>query len=510
MIRAIQYGNRPNASSNHMTTHLACATLSRLPHAVARPTARPAGIGIVHLGLGAFHRAHQVDYTDDALARAGTPTAAWGICGVSLKTSGARDKLAAQDGLFTLVEKSIEAVRRRVLGSLLEARFLADERGDVEARMTDARTRIVSLTITEKGYGHDPASGRLNPAHAEIAPDLQHPDSPGSAVGLIVAALAARRRAGTAPFTVLCCDNLPHNGALLRGLVLDFARMRDDALAQWIESAVTFPSTMVDRIVPSTTAQDIADNDAALGVSDVAPVVCEPFRQWVIEDRFVGERPRWELAGAELVDDVAPFEAMKLRLLNGSHSALAYLGFLAGYDFIYQVAAQDAFVAYMRALMAESVPALHVPARVDLAAYQHALVTRFRNPALPHRTRQIAMDGSQKLPQRLLGTVRDNLAASRPIERLALAVAAWMRYVAGYDQSGRSIDVSDPLAARFTDIAGAHRGDVTSYARALLDIDAVFGDLGRDARFVTPVIAWLERLFAAGAARTVAECNARP
>ena len=239
-------------------------------------------------------------------------------------------------------------------------------------------------------------------------------------------------------FTVLCCDNLPHNGALVRGLVLAFAEMRDPSLKRWIAEHARFPSTMVDRIVPATTESDIADNDAALGLHDAAPVMHEPFKQWAIEDSFADGRPAWEQVGAQLVADVAPFEAMKLRLLNGSHSALAYLGFLAGREFIYQVAADPVFVAYMRRMMEREVaPTLKVPQGVDLRSYQDTLVQRFMNPALPHRTQQIAMDGSQKLPQRLLGTVRDNLAAGRSIDLLALAVAGWMRYVGGVDERGQ-------------------------------------------------------------------------
>jgi fructuronate reductase len=305
---------------------------------------------------------------------------------------------------------------------------------------------------------------------------------------------------------VLCCDNLPHNGALLRGLVLAFAQSRDAALATWIERNAAFPSTMVDRIVPATTDADIADNDAALELHDAAPVVHEPFRQWVIEDRFVAGRPAWDAAGAQLVADVAPFEAMKLRLLNASHSAFAYLGFLAGHEFIYQVAAQPAFEAYMRALMRDEVaPTLALPAGADVGAYQEALVTRFKNPALPHRTQQIAMDGSQKLPQRLLGTARDDLAAGRRIDRLALAVAGWMRYVSGEDEAGRPIRVSDPLAATFARIAAAHRGDPAAYARELMGVRAVFGDdLPHDARFTAPVTAALRTLYAHGAAAAVA------
>ncbi|HVE50780.1 MAG TPA: mannitol dehydrogenase family protein [Casimicrobiaceae bacterium] len=481
-------------------------SLSALPREVRRPATRPYGIGIVHLGLGAFHRAHQVEYTEDASSS--MTSSQWGICGVSLKRPRARDQVAPQDTLYTLVKKSPSGIERRVLGNLCEALFLGDERARVVERLAAVDTAIVTLTITEKGYGYDAASGRLERSHPDIAADLADASAPRSAVGLIVEALDARRRSHGKPFTVLSCDNLPRNGAVLRTLALEFASTRDAGLARWIDEQARFPSTMVDRIVPATTADDVAENDAALGLHDAAPVVCEPFAQWVIEDAFVAGRPAWERAGAQLVDDVAPFEAMKLKLLNGSHSALAYLGFLAGHEFIYQVAAVPAFEHYMRALMSEATPTLRVPARVDLTAYCNALVERFKNPALPHRTRQVAMDGSQKLPQRLLASVRGNLAAYRPIERLTLAIAAWMRYVHGRDERGAPIDVSDPLARRLGQIAAANRDDPTALAHALLAIESIFGtDLRGNQRFTEPLIRWLRALFAQGAARTVQRSN---
>jgi len=484
---------------------LSFANLARLPATIARPAydAKSVGVGIVHLGIGAFHRAQTAVYTDDALAH---EPGDWGFCGVSLRSPDVRDRLSPQDGLYTSVEKSPQGIRRRIIGSVREVLFLGDERGRIRQRLEAPSTRIVSLTVTEKGYCHDPASGRLNFAHPDVAHDLAGPAQPVSAVGQIVAALEARRSARAGAFTVLCCDNLPHNGALLEGLVGEFAQARGPALARWIEDNASFPSTMVDRIVPATTDDDIVDNDRALGLHDAAPVVHEPFKQWVIEDRFVSGRPEWDRAGVQFVDDVAPFEAMKLRLLNASHSAFAYLGYLAGYEYIYQVAAQADFVAFMRGLMHDEVaPTLKLPAGVDVAAYQNALVERFANPALPHRTWQIAMDGSQKLPQRILGTVRDNLAAGRGIARLALAVAGWMRYVSGRDEAAREIKVADPLAGEFARIAEAHRGDPRALAGALLDVRAIFGaDLPGDRRFAEPVTAWLAMLYADGAARTVA------
>jgi fructuronate reductase len=490
---------------------LALSTLPALPGTVSRPGYDPGriGVGIVHLGIGAFHRAQSAVYSDDALA---LERGDWGICGVSLRSPDVRDRLAPQDGLYTAVEKSRAGITRRVIGSVREVLFLGDQRHEVHARLTAATTRIVSLTITEKGYCHDPATGRLNPAHPDIAHDLADPQHPVSAVGLIVAALDARRLARGGPFTVLCCDNLPHNGALVRGLVLAYAELRERSLTHWIDEHVSFPSTMVDRIVPATTEADVTDNDAALGLHDAAPVVHEPFKQWVIEDDFAAGRPAWERAGAEVVDDVAPFEAMKLRLLNASHSAFAYLGYLAGHEFIYQVAAQPDYVAYMRGLMREEVaPTLKLPAGVDVAAYQDALVERFGNPALPHRTQQIAMDGSQKLPQRILGTVRDNLEAGRPIHRLALAVAGWMRYVSGTDESGREIRVSDPLSGEFARIAAACRDDPAALAHGLLSLRAIFAeDLPADPRFAGRVTAWLGELYATGAKRTVARAARDP
>lgn len=468
-----------------------------------------AGIGIVHLGIGAFHRAHQAVYTDDALAQG---TGDWSICGVSLRAADVRDSLSPQDGLYTAVEKSPAGVRRRVIGSVREVLFLGDQRQRVAARLASADTRIVSLTVTEKGYCHDPATGMLNFDHPDIVHDLQQPDSPRSAVGLLASALDARKRDHGRGFTILCCDNLPHNGALLRGLTLAFAAARDGGLERWIDANVSFPSTMVDRIVPATTADDITANNAALDLDDAAPVMHEPFGQWAIEDRFLAGRPGWDCAGAQFVADVAPFEAMKLRLLNASHSAFAYLGFLAGHEFIFQVAAQPAFVAYMRAMMADEIaPSLRVPNGVDLEAYQHALVDRFKNPALPHRTQQIAMDGSQKLPQRMLATVRENLAAGRPIDHLALAVAGWMRYVSGVDEQRRAIKVADPMSADFARIAAAASGDPAALASGLLGLRAIFGeDLAGDVRFSAKVTDKLAALYRDGAARTVARTVAAP
>jgi fructuronate reductase len=481
------------------------STLDRLPAKIARQAyaCGNVGIGIVHLGIGAFHRAHQAMYTDDALAAAG---GAWGICGVSLRSPGVRDRMMPQDGLYTSIEKSPDGIRRRVIGSIREVLFYGDQRDAVFRRLTSPDTKIISLTVTEKGYCHEPATGRLDVRHPDIVHDLASLVAPRSVIGLLAAALAERRRTHATPLTVVCCDNLTQNGTLVCGLVVSFANLLDPPLADWISREIAFPSTMVDRIVPATTARDVEENDRALGVRDAAPVVHEPFGQWVIEDRFAVGRPAWEAGGAMFVREVDPYEAMKLRLLNASHSAFAYLGFLAGYEFVYEVAAQPDFVAYMRRYTADEVsPVLAVPPGVDLAAYREALVRRFANPALPHRTQQIAMDGSQKLPQRILATIRDNLAADRPVGLAALAVAGWMRYVYGEDEQGRRIDVSDPLAAQFASLAKAHRGNPAAFAQGLFAIRAIFDeDLHNEPRFTAPVTRWLTELFSFGAATTVA------
>jgi fructuronate reductase len=453
---------------------LSLRALADLPHTVARPAYDPARVtvGIVHLGLGAFHRAHQAVYTDDVLAA----DLRWGICGVSLKTPRAVAPLAAQDGLYAVLTKGGGETAARVIGSLRETLFAGADRSALVRRIADPRVAVVTATVTEKGYCHDPATGALNHAHPDIVHDLAHPDAPASAVGILTAGLAARRAADAGPLTFVCCDNLPHNGRMVEGIVADFARMRDPSLASWIADHVAFPCSMVDRIVPATTDADVAEAQRLLGVADAAPVVAEAFGQWVIEQRFAAPRPAWEAAGAQFVADVAPFETMKLRLLNGSHSTLAYLGFLMGHDFVWQASADPLLAALIERQMREEIaPTVPAPPGIDLAAYCGQLLQRFRNPALPHRTKQIAMDGSQKLPQRLLGTVRDRIAAGASFSHLALAVAGWIRYASGTDERGGVIVVADPLAADFAQIVRDARGDAGPVADGFLDQKAVFG-----------------------------------
>ena len=484
---------------------LSPSTLQRLPPACERPAydVGAARVGVVHLGVGAFHRAHQAVYLEDRLAAG---EAGWAICGASLRSADTSAALEPQEGLYSVAIRSGEGERLRVIGAV---RRLLVAPADPEAllrAMTDPGVRIVSLTITEKGYCHDPATGQLREDHPDIIADLAHPNRPQSAPGFLVEALRRRRDTGTPPFTVLCCDNLPQNGNTVAGVVARLAALQVPDLGAFVAGEVAFPSTMVDRIVPATTDADRDAISEALGLRDAWPVVTEPFTQWVIEDRFPLGRPRLEDAGAELVADVAPYELMKLRLLNGSHSTLAYLGYLAGYETIAETMADPGFACLVRRLMDEEVtPTLRVPPGADLDAYKRSLLQRFANSALQHRTWQIAMDGSQKLPQRLLGTVRDRLAAGAPILCLALGIAAWMRYVTGRDESGRPIDVRDPLADRLRRICDEAGPVAERLAPALMGVDEVFGhDLPRDPRFTRPVTEALAGLLRDGARAAVA------
>lgn len=485
-------------------SRLSSATLGALPASVRRPAYDRAALapGIVHLGLGAFARAHLAEYTDDALeARFG----AWGIVGASLQRPDQRDRLKPQDGLYAFLKRAPSGPELRVIGSVLDVLVAPEDPAALVARLAAPATRIVSLTVTEKGYCHDPATGRLKADHPDIVHDLTNPQAPRSAVGILVAGLRARRAAGLGPFTALCCDNLPSNGHVLRGLVRDFAALTDDGLAGWIETNGAFPATMVDRIVPATTEADIAEVAGLLGVEDAAPVIGEPFRQWAIEDVFADGRPDWHEAGAQMVSEVAPFEFMKLRMLNGAHSSLAYLGYLAGHETVAEASSDAVFARFLQGLWAEIAPTVPAPQGVALSDYASALLARFQNPAIRHRTWQIAMDGSQKLPQRLLGTIRERLKAGAPFGHLALGVAAWMRYVAGTDETGAAIDVRDPLAAEFKRRADAAGRDAGALSRSLLGIEAIFGsDLPREERFTRQVEAHLAALFENGAKATAA------
>jgi len=484
-------------------TRLGAQTLNEVPDGVRVPDYDRGTItpGIVHLGIGAFHRAHMAVYVDDLLK----DFPDWGIIGASLRRPDTKEALEPQDGLYTVAVRDASGTHPRVIGSILRVLDANTQREELLELMASPSIRIVSLTVTEKGYCHDPATGELDQRHPDIAHDLANPTAPKSAPGMLVEALARRKAAGIAPFAVMSCDNLPSNGATVKRIVSKFAALRDAALGEWM-GQVAFPGTMVDRIVPSTTDADRAMIAELTGVEDAWPIMTEPFTQWVIEDDFPQGRPPFETVGAQLVRDVEPFERMKLRMLNGSHSTMAYLGYLAGYEYISDVMGDDNFVALIHGLMTEeAMPTLDMPG-VDLGAYRDQLLERFRNPALKHRTWQIAMDGSQKLPQRLLGTIRDRLDAGLPFERLGLGVAAWMRYVVGIDENGDTIDVRDPLAMRMMAIAADAIDDAEELYIGLAALTEVFGtDLAENQTFGETVATHLDSLFEIGVKETVAE-----
>jgi fructuronate reductase len=427
-------------------------------------------IGIVHLGVGNFHRAHQALYTEEAMLAA---RGDWGICGVTLQGDvSKRDALMAQQGLYGVVERGPEGEKVTVARALQEVLAMPHDHDALFARLADPLVRIVSLTVTEKGYCRDPSTGEVALHDALVAHDLAHPHAPRSVPGILVAALRLRR---DNPFTVLSCDNLAHNGAALRQVVCSFARQLDPVLADWIASHVAFPSTMVDRIVPATTDRERESVARALGYHDAAPVPCEPFRQWVIEDRFPAGRPAWETAGAQLVDDVTPFELAKLRMLNGTHSTLAYLSMLAGFDTIDAAIGDPGMYRLIHAMMTDEIaPTLNVPASFDVLAYRDALLNRYANPALRHRCAQIAMDGSQKIPPRLLGTIAARIDARQPFARLALAIAAWMMFLRGHADDGTHYDIRDPLADRLRTLADPANGKPDALLAALLPVREVF------------------------------------
>ncbi|WP_305971633.1 MULTISPECIES: mannitol dehydrogenase family protein [unclassified Mameliella] len=424
-------------------------TLDQLAQGVRRPDYDPAahGPGIVHIGLGAFHKAHQALYTDDALASAGGD---WRITGVSLRSLEPAAELKPQNGLYTLIERGVEGSTARIIGAIDRALSLSTDRRAVLDALCDPATRIVSLTVTEKGYGIDRATGGIDRSHPAIAADLADPDDPQGVAGLLVWALAQRRQAGAPPFTVLCCDNLPENGTLVRSLLVDFARETAPDLANHIANDVAFPSTMVDRITPARTEATLALAREMTGVEDRGAIECESFRQWVIEDRFPYGRPAWEAGGAVFVEDVRPFENMKLRMLNGAHSMLAYAGFLAGHRYVRDVMGDPALAALIRRHLAAASATLPPLPGVDLTVYAKDLAARFANPHLGHETYQIAMDGTEKMPQRIFAAACDATDRKQGLAPFAFATAAWMRYTLGRDEAGKTYDLRDPRSALLT------------------------------------------------------------
>lgn len=445
-------------------------TLSLLPPAVLRPAydRAKARVGIVHFGPGAFHRAHQAEVFDRILAR----DPRFAVCAVSLRSDDVRAALEPQDGLYSLFEREADP-KVRIIGSVTRLLTAPRDPEAVDAALADPGVRFVTATVTEKGY-HLTASGDLDTGAPAIRRDLQRPTTPESLIGWIALGLRLRRAAGLKPFTTLSCDNLSDNGARLRRGVLQFAEaLGDRDLLAWIEGEARFPCTMVDSITPATDDALRARARQVLGLEDAWPIQRERFTQWVIEDVLPEDGPALADAGVILARDVALFEQAKLRLLNGAHSTLAYLGLLRGRTLVADAMADPALAAFVEAMMRQEIaPSLKSAPGLDLDAYIAAVLTRFRNPAIEHHLSQIAWDGSQKLPFRLLGTIADALAAGRPFDRLALAVAAWIAFVR--DRARKGAAITDPLAERLFELGRRCSGEPAHDAGLFLDLDAVF------------------------------------
>jgi len=440
-------------------------TAAQLAASVERPGYDPAAqkCGIVHFGIGAFHRAHQAAYTDAAMAAGDRD---WRIIGVSLRSGDVAAQLNPQDGLYTLVERSSDAVAMRLIGSVARVIVAPEAPDDVIAAIASPDTHIVSFTVTEKGYVRR-ADGSLDTGNAALASDLSG-GVPRTIYGFVAAGLARRKAAGLPGLTLLSCDNLADNGRQLRLLMRAYLEATDPTLADWFNAHCRCPATMIDRIVPAMTMEDRAWVAGEIGLEDEGAIITEPFTQWVIEDDFAGPRPRWEAVGAQLVDDVRPYEAAKLRMLNGAHSALAYLGLDAGHEFVHQAVADPAIRPVIETIMREEAAATLEPASgIDTVAYAGSLLDRFANSALQHRLMQIAMDGSQKIPQRWLEPLATSQAAGRSSPATLQALAAWIRHVRG---DRRAVD--DPQAQALGALWQAHGRE--GIAEALFGANGMF------------------------------------
>ena len=437
---------------------------------------------VVHIGVGGFARAHQMVYFDEIAQR--RISDGWGVVGVGMHDPAMREALAPQDWMYLVAQRGAGQERARVVGSMVDYHFAPQDPAAVVAVLAAATTQLVTLTITGGGYGVDPATGRFDPDDPEVLADLRDLDRPRSAVGMIVAALDRRRRTGAGPFTVLSCDNLRSNGRAARSAVVGFARLRDEVLARWIGDHVAFPASMVDRITPRTTAAERQAVAERFGVHDRWPVVTEASSWWVVEDAFCAERPPLDQVGVLFTSDVRPYELMKTRLLNGTHCALGYLGLLAGLTHVHEAVADPVLRGFAARLMAEEVaPLLPAVPGVDLAAYIDDVLQRLDNPALADRLERLCERGSTKMPGYLLPSVHEAVGQGRPHALLALAVAAWFRFLR---DAGPGAERDPELRA-----LGARTG---LDPRPLLGVRAVFGDLGDHPSFVTALAAALADL----------------
>lgn len=456
--------------------------------------------GIMHMSVGGFHRAHQAVYTDDILNEAPE----WGICGIGMLPQD-KDHVGAlqnQDTLYTVLERSAGMDVARIIGAMKEIIHAPAHESAVLQRLCDPAIKILSLTITEKGYCYD-EKGDLNEMHPMVQNDLANPDTPQTAMGYIVAALRQRKTDDTAPFTVMSCDNLPGNGDLTKKIVLQFCDLADKDLKSWIDENVSFPNAMVDRITPVTTPEVISKLQNEFGLDDGWPVICEDFRQWVLEDKFCNGRPPWENAGVQLVPDVEPYEKMKVRLLNGSHSALSYISYLLGHRDVDAAMVDPLVSEFVRRYMDEDItPSVPDVPGIDLKDYKDTLITRFSNPGIRDQVQRLAEDGSQKIPNAILPCIRYQLEHGGSVKWAALALAGWFKYLTGVDEKLQPIEIKDPLSEKLTARAKIEPDNPVP----LLNIKEIFGDdLVQSEHLVTEIKAALEGLNKNGAAQTLKE-----
>ncbi|MCX5516307.1 mannitol dehydrogenase family protein [Kaistia algarum] len=491
---------------------LGSALLGRLPAGVAGPAYDRSALrpGIAHIGVGAFHRAHQAEFTEDLLA---VEFGRWGIVGINIRPPLIIGTLGRQNGLYTRLLRENERVEARVIGSLLRVVDSQDRAEPALAVLASPEIDLISLTVTEKGYCHRPASGELDEAHPDILHDLAYPETPRSVPGLILRAMELRRCSHDRPVTVMSCDNIPSNGAILERVVTTLAERRGGGIADWIARNAAFPSTMVDRIVPATSAADIDFVEQNLGYRDDGVVVGEPFRQWVIENRFAGRFPAYDRVGASIVDDVEAFEHLKMRILNGAQTTLSYLGVLAGHEYSFDDMADPLLASFIRRMLVEeSLPTLQPIPGVSPEAYVEQSLSRLTNTAIRHRNHQIATDGSQKIVQRILSPIRERLARGHGIALLSVPVAAWMTYlIRASERFGRAWRVEDPYAARIAAIADRIGNDPKALSEAVLAIDAIFvPELSENPVFRASVAERLAGLLSAdpiGYLRTICEAQ---
>ncbi|MEM7021488.1 MAG: mannitol dehydrogenase family protein [Pseudomonadota bacterium] len=480
-----------------MSIALSLSSLEELPRSVGRPAYRRDQLspGIVHIGVGNFHRAHMARYMDDLFAMGLDQD--WAIVGAGVRAGDSvmRGKLQAQDWLTTAVELGPERTRAHVVGSMVGFVPVEEDNQALIRAMSDPAVRIVSLTVTEGGYYIDPATQQFDADHADIQHDVQHPERPRTAFGAMVAALKARRAAGLRPFTGLSCDNVPGNGDILRSTVVTLARLTDPDLARWIDEEGAFPNSMVDSIAPAVGPNELALVRDRFGIEDAAPITHEPFRQWVIEDRFSLGRPRWEEVGVTLSDQVHDYERMKIRILNGGHAVICYPAALLGLDIVSEAVADERVRRLFRKIqMEEMVPHVRAVPGMTPLAYFDLIESRFSNPAIVDTTRRLAFDGSNRQPKFILPAVVDGLSAGTPVDGLALVSAAWCRYCCGTTENGQAIEDNDPIWAELKARALAAKNQPEHW----LAMRQIYGDLGEKPAFADAFARWLRLIHAEG------------